>query len=51
MLRALTWLHLTLGGSAKRRGSASITRTPRALKSMAVVKPTGPAPAMKMSVS
>src|SRR5262249_8304881 len=44
--RADTWLHFTLGGSPRLRVSATSTSTPRRARSMASVRPTGPAPTM-----
>ena len=50
MVREATWLHFTLGGSLYARSSAMVTRTPRPARSMASVRPTGPAPTMSTSV-
>src|SRR5262245_19715404 len=49
--RADTWLHLTFGGSPARRVSAMVTSMPREARSMASVRPTGPAPTIKTGVS
>src|SRR6266566_5602346 len=51
MERAEIELHLTLGGSPARRTSATVTSTPRQAKSMASVRPTGPAPTISTSAS
>src|SRR3982751_1907998 len=51
MVRAETWLHLTFGGSPRRRVSRTTTLRPRAARSIASVNPTGPAPTIATSAS
>src|SRR5450631_3982283 len=50
MVRALTWLHLTLGGSPGARVSSTTTWMPRQARSIATVNPTGPPPAINTFV-
>src|SRR5262245_25620273 len=47
MVRAATWLHFGSGGSCGLRVSTTVTSTPRQARSMASVRPTGPAPTIK----
>src|SRR3954453_20355287 len=51
IVRAATWLHLTFGGSPRARVSSMTTLRPRAARSIASVRPTGPAPRMRTSAS
>src|ERR1700676_3736554 len=51
MERAATWLHLTFGGSPRRRSSSTVTSMPRRARSIASVNPTGPPPTIRTSVS
>src|ERR1700744_3673408 len=44
MVRAETWLHFGSGAAAGARASATVTSTPRQARSIASVRPTGPAP-------
>src|SRR5690348_13578533 len=49
--RAATWLHLTFGASSRARVSTTATSTPRPARSIASVRPTGPAPTTTTSAS
>src|SRR5262249_52755603 len=51
MDRAEIWLHLTSGGAFAARRSATITSTPSHARSIASVRPTGPAPTISTCVS
>src|SRR3954466_11934520 len=50
MVRAATWLHFGSGGAARARRSTTVTSMPRQARSIASVRPTGPAPAMSTRV-
>src|SRR5437868_7829239 len=47
MVRAATWLHFGSGGWPALRASTTETSTPRQARSMASVRPTGPAPTIR----
>src|SRR5258708_7967454 len=51
MVRAATWLHLGSGGTARARVSTTVTLIPRHARSIASVRPTGPAPDINTSDS
>src|ERR1700761_1619778 len=51
MVRAATWLHFGSGGAARARVSATVTLMPRQARSIASVRPTGPAPTISTSHS
>src|SRR3978361_1767765 len=51
MVLALTWLHLTLGGSPGARLSSTRTGIPRQARSIAMVNPIGPPPAINTFVA
>src|SRR5258708_39534626 len=51
MVRAATWLHLGSGGTARARVSTTVTSIPRHARSIASVRPTGPAPDINTSDS